>query len=120
MATSREGGELALCTFCAFCSAAICQAHATVSVSTATPPTTANQMRRYRRWEKRDSSFMQRSVLLLGEDVAHAAHGQDALGRLGVGLDCGADPAHMHLDSTPNCLPHPASHRPPNLISHAP
>ena len=35
-----------------FCSAAMRQAQPTSSVSTATPPTTASQMRRYRRWEK--------------------------------------------------------------------
>src|SRR6218665_3671468 len=77
----------------AFCSAASFQAQPTSRGRIDTPSTTASQMRRYRRWEKALNMVAAPSVLLLGEDVAHAAHGQDALGVLGVRLDGRTDAA---------------------------
>src|SRR5439155_6114490 len=89
MTTSRAGG------CCCSQLWRINQPNATVSRPTAT--ITAIQMRRYR--GKRQRAFQavidKASVLLLGENVPHAAHRQDALGGLGVGFDRRADAAHV-------------------------
>src|SRR6476469_5105026 len=76
-------------------SATWCTSQPAASVSTATPTTTASQMRTYRGTR---SITVVDSILLLGEHVADAAHGEDALGVLHVVLDRRPDAAHVDVD----------------------
>src|SRR5574343_380587 len=87
-------------------------------VITTTAPTTASQMRRYRR----RVSGVAISVLLAGEDIAHAAHGEDALGRFHIGLNRRPDAPHVHIDRAVKSLQLAPPHHFHDLVAreHAP
>ena len=70
----------------------------TTNINTATPSTTANQIRKYKCFEMEAIQFMRGLFLLFGKNIAHAAHRQNSFGQFGVFFNGHPNAAHVHIN----------------------